>query len=135
MQLCLAMTAPQNGSVQYPAVNKTVGKTGNIDAATFAVLIHSHLHLFFPLHQDLSSFQRIHILLPLAEVYLSLTVFENKMLPMLFPVVLIVPQSKARLLLYSQSRSQLQIPALISMSRRFSHTDQSAAPEDKSPDG
>ena len=57
------------------------------------------------------------------------------MLPVLLPIVLVISKSEARLLLYPQSRSQLQVPALIRMSRRLSYADQPAAPKDESPDG
>lgn len=90
MQILFTSRTPHNTSIKYPAVLKAVWQAANIYRPSFAILIYSHLDFFFMGNQNLRPLVCIYILLSFAKVHIAVTVFQNKMVWMFFPVIFIV---------------------------------------------
>ena len=100
-QLLLVSRAPENCAVQKSAVLKAVGKSADIDGASFSKAVYGELYIpgFGGLaccSKDGSAIQGIDILLAFPEIYFTLYIFRDKM-AVDFQIIFIVTKGKAKL--------------------------------------
>ena len=62
MQGVFAVSSPKDGAVEYAAVLKGVGQTGNIYASAATKIVGGHLYFLILLNQDVGSFVGIDVL-------------------------------------------------------------------------
>ena len=113
VQFILAVGTPQDGSVKGAAVGKTIRYTADVYGTSLAEIMRRHLHFLIPLHQHFRAFQGINVLLSLTEVDGFVSILQDEMIRMLFPVVLVVVEGKAIFFLHAQHAGKLENVALI----------------------
>ena len=132
VQFFLCRCRPQNCTIKNTAVPEAVWKPADINASSFSKgfslpsvlpglsgpgpLVSGSAKMFF---------------LTFTEINLSTAVSQDKMIPVLFPVVFVCIKIKASLFFYPQHIIQLKIFSLPLMGCRFSYSDESAAIVDK----
>ena len=108
VQFILAVGTPQDSAVKGAAVGKTVRHTADVYGTSLAEIMRRHLHFLIPLHQHFRAFQGINVLLSLSEVDGLVSILQDEMIRMLFPVVLVVVQGKAIFFLKEQKNGNME---------------------------
>ena len=131
MQLVLAVGTPQDGTVKGAAVGKVVRHTADVHGTALTEVVRRHLHFLVPLHQNLGAFQRIDVLLALAEVDGLVGILQNKVVRVFFPIVLVVVEGETVFFFHAQNAGKLEDVALIRVTGRLTRTDEAAAVPNK----
>lgn len=108
MQFLLAVGTPQDSAVKGAAVGKTVRHTADVHGTTLAEVVCRHLHFFVSLHQYFGAFQRIDVLLAFAKVDGPVGVFQDEVVRVFFPVVLVVVEGEAVFFFHAQHAGKLE---------------------------
>ena len=135
MQLLLAVGTPQDSTVKGAAVGKAVRHTADVHGTALAEVVCCHLHFFVSLHQHFGAFQRINVLLALAKVDGLVGVFQDEVVRVFFPVVLVVVEGEAVFFLHAQHAGKLENVPLIGVAGGLTHADEAAAIPDEPADG
>ena len=118
---------PEDGAVEHAAVLEGIGQAGDIHATALAVFVHRHLDLFVLLNQDGGAFQGVDAVHPLAKVHLLGAVGQDEVVGMGIPVIFVIAQGEAGLLLHAQGAGQLEVVALVLVAGGLAHADKAAA--------
>ena len=108
MKFFLSRRRPENRTIEYTAVFETVWKAADIYASSFSKTLHSHLHFLIFLDQNVCFRQCIDVLLAFAEVNISVSILQDKMLSVFFPVIFIRIKIKSSLFFHTKDIIQLE---------------------------
>ena len=131
VQFFLCGCGPEDCTVEDTAVLETVWKSADIDTAALSEGSDCHLHFLVFLDQDLGSVKCIDVLFAFAEINVSVTVCQDKVISVFFPVVFVFVQVEAVFFFYSKHIVKLEIMSLPLVSCRFADSDETAAVVDK----
>src|SRR5699024_7879080 len=106
---------------------EAVRKAGDIHGAAGTEAVDGHLHFLLVLDEYLRALKGVHVLLTLAEVGLAVAVGQDEVAGVLVPVVLVVAEGEAGLLLHAKHLGELDIASLVLVSGGLAHADEAAA--------
>ena len=127
MKFFLSRRRPENRTIEYTAVFKAVWKAADIYTSSFSKTLHSHLHFLIFLDQNVCFRQCIDVLLAFAEINISVSILQDKMLSVFFPVIFIRIKVKSSLFFHTKDIIQLEEFTLPLMSCRFTYSNKASA--------